>query len=48
MCSNKECKLSETCYRFTATANKYAQSYLGDPKKDCEEVDYEYYVKESK
>lgn len=44
MCTNKECKLNETCYRFTAKANEYYQSYMCDPKQDCEERDYDMYI----
>jgi hypothetical protein len=29
MCGNKDCTLKETCYRFTAIANPYRQSYAG-------------------
>lgn len=27
MCSNKNCPLHSTCYRFNATASKHRQSY---------------------
>lgn len=45
MCSNKECKLSVTCYRFNANKNPYRQPYFLEPKKDCEDKGYEYYKK---
>jgi hypothetical protein len=28
MCSNQKCTLRNTCYRFTATAKKFRQSYV--------------------
>lgn len=34
MCSNSKCKVSETCYRFKATANPYRQSYCGFSNDD--------------
>jgi hypothetical protein len=39
-CSGKECPHKETCYRFTATANKYRQSMFVNPplQKDGESV----------
>lgn len=27
MCQNNDCPLRESCYRFTATPDKYMQSY---------------------
>lgn len=45
MCTNEECKQAPTCYRFNAEANEHRQSYMADPKKDCEEQEYEYYSK---
>lgn len=45
MCSNKECPLSSTCYRFHAKPNVYSQSYLLEPKKDCEEKNFELFEK---
>lgn len=31
MCEGKNCTLKESCYRFTATPNKYRQSYFTNP-----------------
>lgn len=45
MCTNEKCTLSKTCYRFNAAENPYRQSYLAEPKKDCEDRKYEYYLK---
>ena len=28
MCNNKDCKLKETCYRYTAKPSEYMQSYV--------------------
>ena len=28
MCDGKECPMKENCYRFTATPNKFRQSYF--------------------
>lgn len=30
-CPGKDCPLKETCYRYTATASEYAQSYFVEP-----------------
>jgi hypothetical protein len=38
MCTNKDCPLKETCYRFKAIPDKYRQSYGGfapDDKGEC-------------
>ena len=29
MCHGKDCPLKESCYRFTATPDKYWQAYFG-------------------
>lgn len=38
MCSNKECPMRTTCYRFMAVPNEYRQSYsCFEPKlNDCQ------------
>lgn len=47
MCENKECKLSVTCFRFTAPRNtETPQAYFANPKKDCEEKNYRFFTKE--
>ena len=28
MCKGEDCKLKESCYRFTAIPNEYSQSYF--------------------
>jgi hypothetical protein len=43
-CQNSTCKLSSTCYRYIAPASNY-QTFLVCPEEDCEENDYEYYIK---
>ena len=30
-CDGKGCPRKDTCYRYTAPANPYRQSYLGNP-----------------
>ncbi len=30
MCNNTDCPRKNKCYRFTAIANKYRQSYFAD------------------
>lgn len=38
-CNNRNCPLKEKCYRFTAPANPYRQSYADftyDEKEGCE------------
>lgn len=44
MCSNKDCELKEGCFRFTAIPNKYRQSYLANPKDECENKSHELFV----
>lgn len=31
MCSGEDCPFKETCYRYTAPANEYRQSYFTEP-----------------
>lgn len=37
-CEGVDCSIKEKCYRYTATASEYRQSYMMPPKKgkDCE------------
>jgi hypothetical protein len=47
MCSNDECPLSKTCYRFNAKPSEYRQSYTRfTPKIDevLDEVECDYYI----
>lgn len=44
MCNNEKCKKAKSCYRFMANANPYLQSYLIEPKNNCESRDYEMYI----
>jgi len=30
-CTGENCKVKETCYRYTATANEFMQSYFFNP-----------------
>jgi len=34
MCTGKDCKVKESCYRFTATPSDYWQSYVMPEVKD--------------
>lgn len=40
MCTNEDCKKQNECYRFQAKVNEYRNSYISDPKQDCENNDY--------
>lgn len=43
MCTGEDCKLRDTCYRFTAKPNEFMQSYFGkSPIKDDGTCDYLY------
>ena len=47
MCTNKECPLSHSCYRFNCEPNQYSQSYAEfSPKSDDEldEIECDYYI----
>lgn len=40
MCQDKDCPMKDHCYRYTAIANEYYQSYFTEsPRKDlqCDE-----------
>jgi hypothetical protein len=46
ICKLKECIHSPECYRFNAKVNKDGhQTYLADPKTDCEEKEYRLFKK---
>lgn len=38
MCRGENCPLKETCYRFTAIANEFRQSYFKDIPYNYEKV----------
>jgi hypothetical protein len=41
MCSDVECKMKDTCYRFTATPCMFRQAYfVGSPKVSDKECEY--------
>lgn len=40
MCNDSICHRHETCYRFKATPDKYAQSYFTETPRYDEECDY--------
>lgn len=45
MCRNEDCPIKESCYRYTATASEYRQSYFfGSPSKIVDDkFECEYY-----
>jgi hypothetical protein len=44
MCRNNKCKLKDNCYRYIAVPDKYMQSYLMNPRIECENKNYELFV----
>jgi len=42
MCEGKNCDLSITCYRYTATPSKYIQSYFTEAPIENGECEYYY------
>lgn len=44
MCNKVDCELKDGCLRFIAIPNKYAQSYLINPKEDCENKSHELFI----
>lgn len=42
-CNGENCKIKEDCYRFTALANKYEQSYIYIDKEVNKRFDCEYF-----
>jgi hypothetical protein len=48
MCKNEDCKMKNNCYRYIATPDKHSQSYLFDPKTDCENKNYELFIEANK
>jgi len=43
MCEGTDCPLKETCYRYTAKANEFRQSYLFDVPFDKEKEKCNFY-----
>jgi len=43
MCKGTNCPLKETCYRYTAIANEFRQSYFFDVPFDEEKEKCDYY-----
>ncbi len=44
MCSGKGCSRKKDCFRFTATANKYRQSYFAEPPAKENGVNCDYFM----
>ena len=40
MCFGTDCPIKENCYRYTATANEYRQSYFTNPPYKKDKCDY--------
>jgi hypothetical protein len=43
MCQGTDCPLKETCYRYTAIANEFRQTYLFDVPYDKEKEKCDFY-----
>ena len=48
MCKGEDCPLAFNCYRHTAKANPYAQSYFAEAPWDEEKKECEYYLPNEK
>lgn len=44
MCNNQDCPIANNCYRFTAPPDRYDQSYIHNPKSDCEDDNLKLYI----
>ena len=40
MCNDEECKIKESCYRFTAYKNKFLQAYFVETPREDDKCDY--------
>ena len=45
MCENDKCDLKDECLRFIGIPSEYRQSYLANPKEDCEEKNYKLFYR---
>ena len=47
MCTNKECPLSNSCWRFNAPSSQYQSVQKFEPKTDkgLDEVECDFYIK---
>lgn len=43
-CENKDCTRALQCYRFTAEASSYRQTYMMEMKDRCEGDGYKYWI----
>jgi hypothetical protein len=39
-CNDQECTIKHTCYRFTAPADEYLQSYFAESPRKNDECDW--------
>ena len=44
MCGNDKCKLKDSCIRFMGVPNEHLQSYMHNPKENCEDEDYVFFI----
>jgi len=44
LCDNYLCQIKDECLRYTTEPNKKSQSYLLEPKQDCEEEGWKFYI----
>lgn len=47
-CENKDCERSFECFRFTAEASPYRQTYMMEMKSRCEKKDFKYWIPNNK
>jgi hypothetical protein len=48
MCTNDECPLNKTCYRYRATPNPHRQSYAGFKPDENGECEYYWEIEDDK
>jgi hypothetical protein len=44
MCNILDCDLKENCLRYISVPNKYGQSFLQNPKDDCERDGHKLFI----
>jgi hypothetical protein len=44
MCNILDCDLKENCLRYISVPNKYGQSFLHNPKDDCEKDGHKLFI----
>jgi len=46
LCDNYLCQLKDECVRYNAIPDQIQQSYLANPRQECEEKDWQFYLEE--